>query len=91
MTSLWPSSIDFTPRTVLVRIGKKASTAATMTFEVTPKPNQTTKSGTSATLGITCVAMMKGFSVSSSQRSRAISTPRVTPMSVAQKKPASVA
>ena len=64
---------------------------ATITFDVMPKPNQTTKSGTSATFGTTCVATMKGLSVSSSQRMRAISTPRTTPMSAAQKNPTSVA
>ena len=51
MTSRWPSSTDFTPSTVLVRIGKKASTAATIIFDVMPKPNQTTNSG--ASYGIT--------------------------------------
>ena len=47
-------SIDFNPMTVETTIGKKPSRKATMTLGSVPKPNQTTKSGATATLGTLC-------------------------------------
>ena len=67
-----------------------ATTAAITTFEVTPNPNQTMKSGTSATFGTTWVATMNGFIVSSSQRVRPSSTPKPTPITIAHAKPTNV-
>ena len=46
------------PATALTKIGKKVMIAAIATFEVMPKPNQMTKNGASATLGMACRAMM---------------------------------
>ena len=43
-------------------IGKNASIADMMTFEVMPNPNQITKSGTNATLGTTWKATISGRS-----------------------------
>ncbi len=45
---------------VLTISGKKATSAALITFEVSPRPNQTTISGASATFGIAWNMTMKG-------------------------------
>ncbi len=45
------SSADFSPTIVLTSSGKKATSAALMTLDVRPRPNHTTMSGASATLG----------------------------------------
>jgi hypothetical protein len=78
------------PSTVLVRMGKKASTVATTIFDSVPKPNQRMKSGTSATFGTTCVATMNGLSARSSHSALPSNVPRPTPIRQASTKPTSV-
>ena len=46
-------STDRTPRITFSRIGKNASSATMMIFDVIPNPNQMMNSGISATLGTT--------------------------------------
>ena len=53
MTSRWPVSTERTPRITFSRIGKNASSATMMIFDVIPNPNQMMNSGISATLGTT--------------------------------------
>ena len=45
------SSADLRPTIVLTSSGKNATSAALMTFDVSPRPNHTTMSGANATLG----------------------------------------
>ena len=90
MTSRWPASIDFTPSTVLLMIGRKASTAAITTFEPMPKPNQTMNSGTSAILGTTCTATRIGCSARSSHATLPNRMPALPPSSNATRKPPTV-
>ena len=78
------------PSTVLVRIGKKASTAATTIFDSGPKPNHRMNSGTSATFGTTCVATINGLAARSSHGVLPSTVPSATPMTLANRKPSSV-
>ena len=54
------SSAERRPTMVLTISGKKATSAALTTFEVSPSPNQTMMSGASATFGIAWNMTMKG-------------------------------
>ena len=56
--SRWSGSTDRMPAWVPTTIGKKANMAATATFELVPKPNQSRSSGMIATLGSTWNATM---------------------------------
>src|SRR5262245_2995613 len=68
-------------------IGKNASIADMITFEVIPKPNQITNSGISATLGTTCEATMSGRRVRSSHGTLPSTTPTATPHTTAIRNP----
>ncbi len=53
-------SIDLNPWTPATTTGKKPSRKAEITLGVMPKPNQTTNSGATATLGIDCEKTRSG-------------------------------
>ena len=83
-------STDLIPSTVVSRIGKKARIEAITTFDVMPKPNQTTNSGTSATFGMTWVAITNGLSMRSRRGILPSRKPRPTPKMLAKTKPRKV-
>ena len=58
MRSMRSLSAEFNPEIVLIIIGKKATSAAVTILDVTPRPNQRTNSGASATFGIDWNMMM---------------------------------
>ena len=90
MTSRWPRSTERTPSRTLSITGKKASSAAMMTLVVMPKPNQMTKRGISATLGMTSRAMISGRTLASSSGSLPSRTPTTTPAATPTEKPIAI-
>ena len=51
INSIWSRGADRKPTMVLANTGKKTIVAVMITLEVMPKPNQSTNSGATATLG----------------------------------------
>ncbi len=71
-------------------IGKKAMTAASTILEVMPNPNQTMKSGISATFGMTWSPTISGLSDDSSHGILPRSPPRTMPTTTAMTKPTTI-
>src|SRR5690606_4466452 len=88
ITSRCPGSSERTSSITFSMIGKNARIAAMITFDVMPKPNQITNSGTSATFGITWNVTTIGRTARSSHTSRPSTAPTTTPVTSAMPKPA---
>ncbi len=84
------SSAERSPTMVLTISGKKATSAALMTLEVRPSPNQTMMSGASATFGIAWNMTMKGYRKYSTRRLSATMVPRANASAEPTRNPSSV-
>src|SRR5882757_982663 len=83
-------SAERRPSTELISIGKNATSAVVMTFEVIPVPNQISRIGAMATLGTDWVSTISGMSAFSARRDWVSSSAEQSPATEASPKPARI-